>query len=90
MVLWCPIVALAYRIWQVTSRSAEYKTGGCLSPILRVIIESGALYSFTMTAALILFLVRSNGVYVILDMVSINSCHILIAVRVWQLTECYS
>ncbi|KAI0660236.1 hypothetical protein C8Q70DRAFT_82925 [Cubamyces menziesii] len=80
----CATFALAYRIWQVTSRSAEYKTGGCLSPILRVIIESGALYSFTMTAALILFLVRSNGVYVILDMISPIICIVfnMIIVRI--------
>ncbi|KAI0325767.1 hypothetical protein GY45DRAFT_202969 [Cubamyces sp. BRFM 1775] len=80
----CATLALAYRIWQVTSRSAEYKTGGCLSPILRVIIESGALYSFTITAALILFLVRSNGVYVILDMISPIICIVfnMIIVRI--------
>lgn len=70
------LVALAYRIWQVTSKSAQYRSGGRLSPILRIIVESGALYSITVTAALVLFLLHSNGVYIVLDMVSsrLSSC----------------
>ena len=34
-----------------------------------VIVESGAIYSMTVTAALITFVTKSNGVYVLLDMV---------------------
>ncbi|KAI0643304.1 hypothetical protein C8Q79DRAFT_1012601 [Trametes meyenii] len=61
---------LAGRIWTVTRRSAQYRSSNFLSPVLRVIIESGAIYSMTITAALISFVVKSNGVYVILDMIS--------------------
>ncbi|KAI0631507.1 hypothetical protein C8Q77DRAFT_1061422 [Trametes polyzona] len=80
----CSTLALAYRIWQVTSKSAQYRSGGRLSPILRIIVESGALYSITVTAALVLFLVRSNGVYVILDMISPIICIVfnMIIVRI--------
>ncbi|KAI0354371.1 hypothetical protein OH77DRAFT_1521667 [Trametes cingulata] len=58
---------LAGKIWIVTRRSAQYRASDIFSPVLRVIIESGAIYSMTITAALISFVVKSNGVYVILD-----------------------
>ncbi|KAI0370678.1 hypothetical protein BV20DRAFT_1035661 [Pilatotrama ljubarskyi] len=80
----CSTLALAYRIWQVTSKSTQYREGGRLSPVLRIIVESGALYSMTVTAALVLFLVHSNGVYVVLDMISPIICIVfnMIIVRV--------
>ena len=62
---------LAGRIWTITRRSAQYRSTDIFSPVLRVIIESGAIYSMTITAALISFVIKSNGVYVILDMVRI-------------------
>ena len=62
---------LAGRIWTVARRSAQYRSSNIFSPVLRVIIESGAIYSMTITAALISFVVKSNGVYVLLDMVRI-------------------
>ena len=62
---------LAYRIWQVTRESAKYRSGasGPLTPVLRAIIESGAIYSMAITAGLVTFLVQSNGVYIVLDIV---------------------
>lgn len=65
------VVLLAYKIWTVTRRSAQFRSTNFLTPVLRVIIESGAIYSMTITAALISFVVKSNGVYVLLDMVRI-------------------
>ena len=62
---------LAGRIWTVARRSAQYRSSNIFSPVLRVIIESGAIYSMTITAALISFVVKSNGVYVLLDMVRV-------------------
>ncbi|KAH9934014.1 uncharacterized protein BXZ73DRAFT_46154 [Epithele typhae] len=61
---------LAARIWTIARRSAQYRTNSIFTPVLRVIIESGAIYSVTITAALITFVVQSPGVYVILDMIS--------------------
>ncbi|KAI0821754.1 hypothetical protein BC628DRAFT_1393411 [Trametes gibbosa] len=61
---------LAGRIWTVTRRSAQYRSSDFLGPVLRVIIESGAIYSVTITAALISFVAKSNAVYVILDVIS--------------------
>ncbi|KAI0370681.1 hypothetical protein BV20DRAFT_1071393 [Pilatotrama ljubarskyi] len=61
---------LAGKIWIVTRRSAQYRSNDIFSPVLRVIIESGAIYSMTITAALISFVVKSNGVYVLLDIIS--------------------
>jgi len=61
---------LAYRIWSVKRRSSKFFGSSRLSPVLRVVLESGALYSLTITAALITFVTKSNGVYVVLDMIS--------------------
>ena len=61
---------LAYRIWKVKQQSARFvSTNNPLSQILRVVIESGAIYSVTITTALVAFISKSNGVYVVLDMV---------------------
>ncbi|KIP01634.1 hypothetical protein PHLGIDRAFT_112895 [Phlebiopsis gigantea 11061_1 CR5-6] len=61
---------LAFRIWQVKRQSRQYLGTNALSPLLRVVIESGAIYSMTVTAALITFATKSNGVYVVLDILS--------------------
>ena len=60
---------LAYRIWKTNRIVHQYKAVDRLSPVLRVVIESGAIYSVTITAALVTFVCQSPGVYVILDMV---------------------
>lgn len=61
---------LAYRIWRVKRDSSRFLNSSALSPLLRVVIESGAIYSMSVTAALITFVTKSNGVYVLLDMLS--------------------
>ncbi|GJE99987.1 hypothetical protein PsYK624_162650 [Phanerochaete sordida] len=76
---------LAYRIWMVKRQSARFSsTNNPLSPILRVVIESGAIYSLTITTALVAFVSKSNGVYVLLDMISpiISIVFNMITVRV--------
>ena len=60
---------LAFRIWQVKRQSRQFLGSNALSPLLRVVIESGAIYSMSVTAALITFVTKSNGVYVVLDIV---------------------
>jgi hypothetical protein len=63
---------LALRIWQVYR-----KTGGCSGPISetvfyrfgRVLVESGMLYSTSLLIALILYVCKSNGQYVMIDCV---------------------
>ncbi|THH32190.1 hypothetical protein EUX98_g1985 [Antrodiella citrinella] len=61
---------LAYRIWSVRRKTAESVASKRLTPILVVVIESGAIYSMTIIAALVAFVVNSVGVYVILDLIS--------------------
>ncbi|TCD60725.1 hypothetical protein EIP91_009631 [Steccherinum ochraceum] len=61
---------LAYRIWRVNRRTSEFVASKCLTPILLVVIESGAIYSMTIVAALVAFALNSVGVYVILDLIS--------------------
>ncbi|RDX45775.1 hypothetical protein OH76DRAFT_932891 [Lentinus brumalis] len=82
-------VILALKIWQVARRSARYLSGSSLTSILRVIVESGAIYSVTVAAALVAFLIKSNFVYVILDLISPVICIVfsMIIVRVSSATE---
>ena len=68
---------LAFRVWKVCKETALYKR---VSPAARTVFESGAIYSMTITAALISFVVKSNGVYVLLDMVCL-SIHIFARTR---------
>lgn len=65
------LALLAYKIWTVNRRVSSFKSDNLLGPVLHVIIESGAIYSATITAALITFVIGSPGVYVLLDMVII-------------------
>ncbi|KAI0702358.1 hypothetical protein C8T65DRAFT_741523 [Cerioporus squamosus] len=55
-------VILALKIWQVARRSARYLSESSLTPILRVVVESGAIYSVTVAAALVAFLAKSNAI----------------------------
>ncbi|KAH7925233.1 hypothetical protein BV22DRAFT_1011622 [Leucogyrophana mollusca] len=62
---------LAHRIWQV-DRSASHALGrrkSHLRPILHVILDAGVVYSLTLLAALLCFVTKSNGQFVVLDMV---------------------
>lgn len=61
---------LAFKIWHISRRSAQYRSRNILTPALRAVIESGALYSVAITCALVLFVVESPAVYVLLDMLS--------------------
>ncbi|KAI0714622.1 hypothetical protein C8Q76DRAFT_795482 [Earliella scabrosa] len=76
---------LAWRIWTISRRTEPFTyRGSSLRPLMRVVLESGALYSLTVLAALVLFLARSNGVYVVLDMISpiISIAFNMIVVRI--------
>ncbi|EJC97953.1 uncharacterized protein FOMMEDRAFT_137316 [Fomitiporia mediterranea MF3/22] len=61
---------LAFRIWRVNRKASGYRSQGRLASVLRIVIESGAIYSMTITAALITFATASPGVYVLLYMIS--------------------
>lgn len=60
---------LAYKIWTSIRRTEKWKVAGNLTPVLFVVIESGAIYSATIIAALVTFVLQNAAVYVILDMV---------------------
>ncbi|KAI0776699.1 hypothetical protein BD413DRAFT_442771, partial [Trametes elegans] len=59
-----------YALTLTTNLSSTLRHGGRLMSVLRVVIESGAIYSVTITAALATFVSQSNSVYIILDMIS--------------------
>ncbi|EPQ51068.1 hypothetical protein GLOTRDRAFT_123329 [Gloeophyllum trabeum ATCC 11539] len=61
---------LAYRIWRVDRSVAEMRRASSLKGVLRVVLDAGALYSITLLSALIPFICKSNGQYVVLDMIT--------------------
>ncbi|KAJ6598008.1 hypothetical protein B0H10DRAFT_735018 [Mycena sp. CBHHK59/15] len=62
---------LAYRLWTIDRNVHGSRVGrGVTIPVLMVIIDAGALYSVTLLAALLCFVSKSNGQYVVLDMVT--------------------
>ncbi|KAI0091385.1 hypothetical protein BDY19DRAFT_622471 [Irpex rosettiformis] len=75
---------LAYRIWKINKSTTPWRTTDKLSPVLRVVIESGALYSLTIIAAIITFALKTPGVYVLLDMISpiISIVYNMIIIRI--------
>ncbi|RPD58177.1 hypothetical protein L226DRAFT_511330 [Lentinus tigrinus ALCF2SS1-7] len=75
---------LAFKIWTVARRSARYQANSNLTSLLHVIIESGAIYSVTITIALATFVAKNTVVYVVLDMISpiISIVFSMIIVRV--------
>ncbi|THH32191.1 hypothetical protein EUX98_g1986 [Antrodiella citrinella] len=80
---------LAYRIWRVNRRAAEFVSSDRLAIILRVVIESGIIYSVTIFIALCLFITGSRAVYVMVDLISpiISIVFNLIVVRVGFATK---
>ena len=75
---------LAYKIWSIARRSAQYRAHNIFAPVIRVIIESGAIYSMTITAALISFVAESPGVYVILDLVRLSMLMPCVTLTVYE------
>ncbi len=63
------VAILAFKLWSVIRSTSSYRSSDGLGPVLRVAIESGIIYTMTMSAGLILFLLRSRAVYIIMDIV---------------------
>ncbi|KAF8160378.1 hypothetical protein K438DRAFT_1541236, partial [Mycena galopus ATCC 62051] len=74
MTLSCNLLAtalLAFRLWTVDRRAKQTRLSkGIVMPVLMIVMDAGALYSFTVIAAVVCFTVESNGQYVVLDMVT--------------------
>lgn len=62
-------VLVAYRVWSINRKHLSFRVRK-LRPILLIIVESGAFYSATLLALLILYNVDSWFQYVVLDAVS--------------------
>ncbi|KAJ7134566.1 hypothetical protein C8R44DRAFT_770837 [Mycena epipterygia] len=77
---------LAYRLWSVSHKSNRGATrgGGLTFQVLMVVIDAGALYSLTLCAALISFALKSNGQFVVVDMITpiISIAFYLIILRI--------
>ncbi|KAJ6561216.1 hypothetical protein DFH09DRAFT_985576 [Mycena vulgaris] len=67
----CATALLAYKLWTIDRSVHGSRIGrGLTKPVLMVVIDAGALYSVTLLAALVCFVSKSNGQYVVLDMVT--------------------
>ncbi|KAH7924281.1 hypothetical protein BV22DRAFT_518142 [Leucogyrophana mollusca] len=61
---------LAYRIWAVGRQVSNLQSRkSVLSPVLRIILDAGVLYSISLLAALLCFVAKNRGHYVLLDMI---------------------
>jgi len=60
---------IAVKVWKINSFSSQW-VGHSLTPVVLVVIESGATYSCTLIALLVCYLVKSWAQYLILDSVS--------------------
>ncbi|KAH7914810.1 hypothetical protein BJ138DRAFT_974767, partial [Hygrophoropsis aurantiaca] len=61
---------LAYRIWAVGRQvSSSQMQDSILWPLLRIILDAGVLYSISLLAALLCFVAKNRGHYVLLDMI---------------------
>ncbi|KAI9573141.1 hypothetical protein HD554DRAFT_1146173 [Boletus coccyginus] len=82
---------LIFRIWYVDRQFS--RLGGHhrsqLRPILHILVDSGAIYSVTLVAALVCFVTESNGQYVVLDMVTpiISITFYMVIIRVGLATR---
>ena len=61
---------LAFRIWSTNRAVAHPRTHNTLQPIMVTIIECGALYAVTLIILLATYETKSNGAYVVVDIVS--------------------
>ncbi|KAJ6612909.1 hypothetical protein B0H10DRAFT_1806579, partial [Mycena sp. CBHHK59/15] len=63
---------MAWRLWQGEKNSARYRMGsrGSLMPILRILVESAALYLFVEILLLSLYAVDYNAQYILLECVT--------------------
>ncbi|KZT28317.1 hypothetical protein NEOLEDRAFT_1058952 [Neolentinus lepideus HHB14362 ss-1] len=77
-------ILLAYRIWRVDRSVAETRTNSSLRGVVRVVLDAGALYSVTLLSALIPFICKSEGQYVVLDMITpiISIAFYMVLIRV--------
>ncbi|KAI0768085.1 hypothetical protein BD413DRAFT_605555 [Trametes elegans] len=62
-------ILLGYKIWQTNRRTSRMRQSSLL-PVVRVIADAGLLYSITLTAALACFVQKSNGQYIVLDVIT--------------------
>ncbi|KAJ8469041.1 hypothetical protein ONZ51_g9251 [Trametes cubensis] len=62
-------ILLGYKIWISNRRTSRIRQGSLL-PVVRVVADAGLLYSATLTAALACFVQKSNGQYIVLDIVT--------------------
>jgi len=61
---------LAYKLWAIDRAMSQHrKTRSVLRPVMRIILECGAVYSIALLISIVTYRVRSNGTYVMMDII---------------------
>ncbi|KAF9244663.1 hypothetical protein BU15DRAFT_86028 [Melanogaster broomeanus] len=63
------LALLTFRIWSVGKRASSASQPSVLWPVVRIILDAGVLYSLSLLAALLCFITKNRGHYVLLDMI---------------------
>ncbi|KAK0479178.1 hypothetical protein IW261DRAFT_1564539 [Armillaria novae-zelandiae] len=78
---------LGYRIWSIDRNTVSHRHGkGNLMPPLQIIIDAGILYSVSLLVAIGCYAAESNGLFVVLDMISpiISVTFYMIIIRIYM------
>ncbi|KAI0050772.1 hypothetical protein FA95DRAFT_519284 [Auriscalpium vulgare] len=61
---------LIFRIWRSSVRTERYKMGPSLLPVAKMILDAAVIYSAVLLALIICFVLKWNGQYIFMDMVT--------------------
>ena len=79
---WHRLVALlAFRIWKLGRRVTGASRSTVLLPVLRIILDSGVLYSVTLLAMLMCWVASNGGDYILLDMVRLSVTQLCVVIE---------
>ncbi|KIP06649.1 hypothetical protein PHLGIDRAFT_118788 [Phlebiopsis gigantea 11061_1 CR5-6] len=82
---------IAYSIWRVDKIVSRASPTTMLSPVMLLIIESGAVYAFALLLLTVFYTRDSNAQFIILDgispLIGIVFCGIIIRVRLYPASE---
>ncbi|KAI0772231.1 hypothetical protein BC629DRAFT_1269533, partial [Irpex lacteus] len=80
---------LAYKIGKTSHVTTNWRSPNRMSPALRVVIESGAIYSMSLVVAIVTFAIHSPGHFIVLDLICalISIVYNMIIIRVGLISD---
>ncbi|KAF7308929.1 hypothetical protein MKEN_01093400 [Mycena kentingensis (nom. inval.)] len=76
---------LAYRLWEVNRNASSSRTGqNTILPVLLIILDAGALYSFALICSLAVYLAKSPAQFIVVDLLppTISIAFFMVLIRV--------